>query len=80
MIFNSIKIKEGSVQRLIEFSNKNNLIHSVTNSKGKTTLLRLLLYSIGYNIPNTKHIKFEDLEIESLITLDNGDTVKLHRS
>ena len=80
MIFNSIKIKEGSVQRLIEFSNKNNLIHSVTNSKGKTTLLRLLLYSIGYNIPNTKHIKFEDLEIESLITLDNGDTVTLHRS
>ena len=80
MIFNSIKIKEGNIQRLIEFSAKNNLIHSVTNSKGKTTLLRLLLYSIGYNIPNTKHIKFEDMDVESSITLDNGNHITLHRT
>lgn len=80
MIFNSIKITEGNIQRLIEFSDKNNLIHSISNSKGKTTLLRLLLYSIGFSIPNTKHIKFEDLEIESTITLDNGDVITLHRN
>ena len=80
MIFNSVKIKEGNIQRLIEFSAKNNLIHSVTNSKGKTTLLRLLLYSIGYNIPNTKHIKFEDMDVESSITLDNGNHITLHRT
>lgn len=80
MIFNSIKITEGNIQRLIEFSDKNNLIHSISNSKGKTTLLRLLLYSIGYSIPNTKHIKFEDLEVESTITLDNGDVITLHRN
>ena len=80
MIFNSIKIKEGNIQRLIEFSAKNNLIYSVTNSKGKTTLLRLLLYSIGYNIPNTKHIKFEDMDVESSITLDNGNHITLHRT
>ena len=79
MIFNSIKITEGNVQRLIEFSDRNNLIHSISNSKGKTTLLRLLLYSIGYNIPNTKHIKFEDLEIETSIILDNGDNIILYR-
>lgn len=80
MIFNSIKITEGNTQRLIEFSDRNNLIHSMSNSKGKTTLLRLLLYSIGYSIPNTKHIKFEDLEIESTITLDNGDSITLCRN
>lgn len=80
MIFNSIKITEGNIQRLIEFSDKNNLIHSISNSKGKTTLLRLLLYSIGFSIPNTKHIKFEDLEVESTITLDNGDVITLHRN
>lgn len=80
MIFNSIKITEGNIQRLIEFSDRNNLIHSMSNSKGKTTLLRLLLYSIGYSIPNTKHIKFEDLEIETTITLDNGDFITLHRN
>lgn len=80
MIFNSIKISEGNIQRVIEFSDRNNLIHSMSNSKGKTTLLRILLYSIGYSIPNTKHIKFEDLEIESTITLDNGDCITLHRN
>ena len=80
MIFNSIKITEGNIKRLIEFSDNNNLIHSISNSKGKTTLLRLLLYSIGFSIPNTKHIKFEDLEVESTITLDNGDVITLHRN
>lgn len=80
MIFRSIKIKEGNVQRLIDFSKGNNLIHSESNSKGKTTLLRLLLYSIGYNVPNTKHIKFEDLEIESSIILDNGEFITLQRT
>lgn len=80
MIFRSIKIKEGEIQRLIEFSEKNNIVFSLANSKGKTTLLRLLLYSIGYNIPNTKHIKFEDLDIESTIKLDNGEYITLHRT
>ena len=80
MIFRSIKIKEGNIQRLIDFSKGNNLIHSESNSKGKTTLLRLLLYSIGYNVPNTKHIKFEDLEIESSIILDNGEFITLQRT
>ena len=79
MIFNSIYIEEDGNKRLIVFSDGNNLIHSLANSKGKTTLLRLMLYSIGYSVPNTKHIKFENCKIESKITLDNGEVLLLCR-
>jgi len=78
MIINSIVLEEYGVKREIHFSD-NNLIHSVTNSKGKTTLLRLLLYSIGYNIPETKYIRFEDCKIQTKITIDNGEVLSLYR-
>lgn len=54
MIIKSIRIKNGLFSRYVEFSDYANLIHSQENSKGKTTLLRFLLYSLGYSIPNTK--------------------------
>ena len=54
MRFLSIKIKEGFFERTFDFSGGANLIFSLENSKGKTTLLRCLLYSIGYAVPNTK--------------------------
>lgn len=67
MIIRSIRIKEGLCSRFITFSDNVNLIHSEQNTKGKTTLLRFLLYSLGYNIPNTKRIKFERCEVETTI-------------
>ncbi len=79
MIFKSIAIRENGNERRIDFSDKNNLVHSIANSKGKTTLLRLLLYSVGYNIPSTKNIKFEVCQVESQIVLDEGEVVSLHR-
>lgn len=79
MIFNSIRLEEDGRVRIIEFSNKNNLIFSQSNSKGKTTLLRILLYSIGYNIPNTKLIKFEKCKVETHLTLDSGESIILIR-
>lgn len=79
MIFNSIHIEEAGSKRSIVFSDRNNLVHSITNSKGKTTLLRIMLYSIGYTVPNTKHIKFENCKIECQITLDNGEIISLYR-
>lgn len=79
MRFNYIKLREAGDERTIMFSEKNNLIFSKENSKGKTTLLRLLLYSLGYNIPNTKNIRFEDCIVESLVTIGNGVTLRLYR-
>jgi len=62
-----IRIKEGALERVIEFSSKVNLIFSEENSRGKTTLLRFILYGMGFNIPNTKKFKFERCETELIV-------------
>lgn len=80
MIIKSICIKEGLFSRFIEFSCNANLIHSKQNSKGKTTLLRFLLYSLGYNIPNTRKIKFERCEVETVIFTEKIGEVTLSRA
>lgn len=67
MKIKSIKIKEGLFSRYIEFADNANLVHSQKNSKGKTTLLRFVLYSLGYNVPNTRKIRFENCEVETVI-------------
>ena len=80
MIIKSICIKEGLFSRFVEFSDCVNLVHSEQNSKGKTTLLRFLLYSLGYNIPNTKKIKFEQCEVETVVYIEKVGEVTLLRS
>lgn len=80
MRFKSIYIKEGMFIRKEKFSNSVNLIHSQENSKGKTTLLRFLLYSLGYNVPNTKNIKFDQCEVEATIITDDNDELIIKRS
>lgn len=79
MIFKSIRIKEGFAERTFDFSDGVNLIFSKENSKGKTTLLRFMLYSLGYNIPNTRKIKFDRCEVVSTILVDNAGEMILAR-
>lgn len=63
-------------ERTITFSEGVNLIFSRVNSKGKTTLLRFMLYSLGYNIPSTRKMKFEQCEVITKIHCDRlGDIV-----
>lgn len=71
MLLKEFKIKYGLFSRTFKFD-KNNLIYSEQNSVGKTTLLRALLYALGFNIPNTKNFKFEDCKFELLITSDSN--------
>ena len=80
MIIKSIRITEGLFSRFIEFSDNANLIHSKQNSKGKTTLLRFLLYSLGYNIPNTRKIKFERCEVETMLFAEKIGDATLSRT
>lgn len=80
MIFKSIRLKEGMFERTIEFSNTANLIHSTKNSRGKTTLLRFMLYGLGYNIPNTRKIKFNQCEVELDIECEKSGKLKLIRN
>lgn len=79
IIFNSITIKYGLEKKCINFSKKNNLIYSKDNSVGKSSLLRLLIYSLGYDVPSTKMIKFANLELELNIECINGDVTIIRR-
>lgn len=72
MIFKSIIIRYGYYKKEIIFKKNVNLVFSKKNSVGKTTLLRLLLYSIGYAIPGTKGINFDKCDVESLIECEKG--------
>jgi hypothetical protein len=79
MIIESLLIKKGMEEKRFFFSPRNNLIFSRDNSRGKTTLLRLLLYSLGYSIPGTKRFFFNNCETESSLITDSGESIKLVR-
>ena len=79
MIFRSIQIKEGMAERHIDFTEGVNLIFSKENSKGKTTLVRFMLYSLGYNIPNTRKIKFDRCEVVSRLSCEKAGEIMLAR-
>lgn len=65
-------LREGLFERNIEWSSQVNLVHSKKNTCGKTTLMRALLYSLGYPVPNTKKIKFEKCIIITEIENQSG--------
>lgn len=79
MILKSIYLKEGLFERTIILTEDVNLIHSIKNSCGKTTLLRFILYALGYNIPNTRKVKFYQCEIELVIECEDIGIVTLSR-
>ena len=80
MIIKSIHLKEGLFERHIDFSETENLVFSERNTRGKTTLLRSLLYGLGYPIPNTRRLKFDRCEITVLIESDAVGSVTLFRN
>lgn len=79
MIIQSIRIKEGLFEHTFNFIDSVNIIFSKENSKGKTTLLRFVLYSLGYNIPSTKNMRFDHCEVVSQILVDNVGDIILSR-
>jgi hypothetical protein len=69
----------GLFEKAFSFSEKSNIIYSKANSVGKTTLMRVLLYSLGYNVPGTKRFPIEKYEYEVSVTLDDGTGLILRR-
>ncbi len=80
MRINYLIIKQGVFKKCFDFSDGNTLIYSKDNSVGKTTLLRTLLYSLGFRIPGTKLFPIEKYEYESEVVTDSGRVVKLTRN
>ena len=73
MKLKSVTLKEGFLEKRIEFSDSTNMIYSDKNSVGKTTLVRALLYALGYSVPSTKGLKFDDMEFYMTIDKDGKD-------
>lgn len=79
MIINNLIIRMGLFEKTFTFSDKGNIIYSTGNSVGKTTLMRVLLYSLGYNVPGTKRFPIEKYEYEVSVSLDDGTGLILRR-
>ena len=77
MKINYLKVKINSRSYQYNFDSKN-LIYSKANSKGKTTLLRFILYAIGYQIPATEGIgEFDKMSFE--INIENQKKIIVYR-
>lgn len=61
MKFLSLEIEYENKKKVFKFSNKT-LIFSEENSVGKSTILRLLFYGVGYPVPGTYGIKFKSVK------------------
>lgn len=67
-------------QKVFSFGENVNIIFSTKNSVGKTTLLRLMMYALGYPIPNTRGIRFSDYETVLTVVGANNATFVLTRN
>ncbi|MBR4891519.1 MAG: hypothetical protein IKU15_09595 [Clostridia bacterium] len=73
MIIKELRLKEGMDSATDIFSSHRNLLYSSENTKGKTTYLRLLFFSLGYPIPNMKGIDFLNIETQLDVTVKGVD-------
>ena len=85
----SLSVREGLFATRFCFSERCTLIHSSgTNSVGKTTLLRSLLYALGEEAASTAGLDFSKLEFrievdrggDTLACLRSGDMLKITHS
>lgn len=80
MRFVSLTIRQGFFQNEFLFPSPVNLIHSKKNSVGKTTLLRFLMYALGYAIPSIRGLNFDNYELVLVVQSDNGKICDLIRN
>ncbi|WP_288846533.1 hypothetical protein [uncultured Fructobacillus sp.] len=78
MFIHSLTIQYDNKEKKFNFS-QHNLIKSDKNSVGKSTLLRLLFYSLGYQIPGTVKFPFKKVNTNVEITLENDRRIKISR-
>lgn len=59
--------------KTIDFNNSTCLLYSKQNSTGKTTLMRALLYALGFSIPNTELVKFDCFEFQVVVSFEKKE-------
>ena len=80
MKIKSIYISQGLFCTERVFKSGFNLIFSEKNSTGKTTLMRCILYGLGYAVPGTKKFSIESCYIKIAIEKDDSTQITLCRS
>lgn len=71
----SLQHRNAFTPKVVDFSSKVIIIHSEQNSTGKTTLLRAILFALGFPVPNTELIRFEDYEFTVDLTHNNEQII-----
>ena len=80
MKIKSIYISQGMFCTERYFEPGFNLIFSEKNSTGKTTLMRCILYGLGYAIPGIKKFHIETSSIKVVLEKDDRTLVTLNRN
>lgn len=79
MKIKSLHLRDGISQKLYPFDDVT-VIVSQHNKAGKTTLLRCILYALGYPIPSMRGMHFERMEFSLSAILGNGSEISLNRN
>ncbi|WP_424348820.1 hypothetical protein ACPBEH_07915 [Latilactobacillus sp. 5-91] len=66
-----LTIKYDGDERTFDFSDKT-LLFSTNNSVGKSTILRLIFYGLGYPVPGTYGMKFSKVDTQVSFERDNS--------
>lgn len=75
-----LKYRNDVDYKAFNFDDHMMMFKSEKNSQGKTTFLRGLLYSLGFNVPNTKNVKFEKYDFQTLVITNNHKELLISRS
>ena len=78
MRIKSLDVRDGLLSRRYEFDNVTVVI-SRHNQAGKTTLLRCILYALGYPIPSMNGFEFSGVEFNISLIATDGSDVNLRR-
>lgn len=57
--------------KVLPFDSTANVFYSVKNSTGKTTLVRVILYTLGFSIPDTELVNFEEYTFTLKLEIKN---------
>ncbi|MFJ6967557.1 MAG: hypothetical protein ACIRZ5_04090 [Ligilactobacillus ruminis] len=80
MKIKSIYISEGMFCTERFFESGFNLIFSEKNSAGKTTLMRCILYGLGYAVPGTRNFRITSCSIKIILEKDDGTLLTINRN
>ncbi len=61
----SLQHKNAFIEKKLNFDYSTNILYSDKNSTGKTTLMRAVLFALGFSVPNTELVRFEDYEFKA---------------